>query len=216
MPSRRKATKNAELREESIQRLSQAAFQLIVMKGYHATTLQEIADAAAMTKGAIFFYFTSKERLLLHLLDIAEAHIVDSPDRPSVQRSRHRGRQDHRVFPFRIAARHQTPLRAVVFDPNINRVSSSVRRHRKTDRSHLQSNISRPRRDHRNRSGARRIAKGFGNSRARIHGGRHPRRHDAGVSSPGNRRRAVGACRQNHVPERNQRAAGASSKRANR
>ena len=78
MPSRRKATKNAELREESIQRLSQAAFQLIVMKGYHATTLQEIADAAAMTKGAIFFYFTSKERLLLHLLDIAEAHIVNS------------------------------------------------------------------------------------------------------------------------------------------
>lgn len=74
----RKAAKNAELREDSIQRLSQAAFQLIVMKGYHATTLQEIAEAVGMTKGAIFFYFTSKERLLLHLLDIAEEHIVDS------------------------------------------------------------------------------------------------------------------------------------------
>lgn len=74
----RKAAKNAELREDSIQRLSQAAFQLIVMKGYHATTLQEIAEAVGMTKGAIFFYFTSKERLLLHLLDIAEDHIVNS------------------------------------------------------------------------------------------------------------------------------------------
>jgi AcrR family transcriptional regulator len=78
MSSRKKATKNAKLREDSIQRLSQAAFQLIVMKGYHATTLQEIADAVGMTKGAIFFYFTSKERLLLHLLAVAEAHIVDS------------------------------------------------------------------------------------------------------------------------------------------
>jgi AcrR family transcriptional regulator len=74
----KKAAKNAELREDSIQRLSQAAFQLIVMKGYHATTLQEIAEAVGMTKGAIFFYFTSKERLLLHLLDIAEDHIVNS------------------------------------------------------------------------------------------------------------------------------------------
>lgn len=74
----RKAAKNAELRDDSIQRLSQAAFQLIVMKGYHATTLQEIAEAVGMTKGAIFFYFTSKERLLLHLLDIAEDHIVNS------------------------------------------------------------------------------------------------------------------------------------------
>ncbi len=74
----RKAMKNAELREDSIHRLSQAAFQLIVMKGYHATTLQEIAEAAGMTKGAIFFYFNGKERLLLHLLDVAEQHIVDS------------------------------------------------------------------------------------------------------------------------------------------
>jgi AcrR family transcriptional regulator len=78
MLPRKKVTKNAELREDSIQRLSQAAFQLIVTKGYHATTLREIADAAGMTKGAIFFYFTSKERLLLHLLNIAEVHIVDS------------------------------------------------------------------------------------------------------------------------------------------
>ena len=74
----KKAAKNAELREDSIQRLSQAAFNLIVMKGYHATTLQEIAEAVGMTKGAIFFYFNSKERLLLHLLDIAEENIVSS------------------------------------------------------------------------------------------------------------------------------------------
>ena len=74
----RKENKKALLREDSIQRLSEAAFRLIVAKGYHASTLQEIADGAGLTKGAIFFYFDSKENLLLHLLDLAEKDIVDS------------------------------------------------------------------------------------------------------------------------------------------
>jgi TetR/AcrR family transcriptional regulator, transcriptional repressor for nem operon len=78
MPAAKKINKKAALREESIQRLSDAAFRVIVTKGYHAATLQEIAELVGMTKGAIFFYFASKEKLLLHLLDIAEANIVDS------------------------------------------------------------------------------------------------------------------------------------------
>ncbi len=72
-----KVNKKAQLREESVNRLTQAAFRLIVTKGYHACSLQEIAEAAGLTKGAIFFYFESKENLLLHLLDIAEANIVE-------------------------------------------------------------------------------------------------------------------------------------------
>lgn len=78
LPVDRKPNKKAVLREESIQRLTQAAFRLIVAKGYHACTLHEIAQAAGLTKGAIFFYFESKENLLLRLLDIAEAEIVDT------------------------------------------------------------------------------------------------------------------------------------------
>lgn len=73
---RRKSAKNSALREESIQRLTDAAFRLFVTRGYAATTLQQIADDVGMTKGAIFFYFQSKENLLLHLLDHAERHIV--------------------------------------------------------------------------------------------------------------------------------------------
>jgi AcrR family transcriptional regulator len=72
-----KVNKKALLREESIHRLTQAAFRLIVDKGYQACTLQEIADAAGLTKGAIFFYFESKENLLLRLVDIAETDMVD-------------------------------------------------------------------------------------------------------------------------------------------
>jgi AcrR family transcriptional regulator len=72
-----KAATNLAMREDSINRLSEAAFQLFVSQGYHATSLDEIAQAAGLTKGAIFFYFASKEKLLLQLLDIAERAVVD-------------------------------------------------------------------------------------------------------------------------------------------
>jgi len=88
-----KVNKKAQSREESVNRLTQAAFKLIVTKGYQACSLQEIAEAAGLTKGAIFFYFESKENLLLHLLDIAQANIVDplivhlnDMDRPAPQK----------------------------------------------------------------------------------------------------------------------------------
>jgi AcrR family transcriptional regulator len=79
---RRKPSTNLAMREESIRRLSEAAFRLIVSNGYQATSLNEIAEAAGLTKGAFFFYFSSKENMLLRLLDIVEANIVD----PTIQR----------------------------------------------------------------------------------------------------------------------------------
>lgn len=75
---KRRATPNAVLREDSIQRITEAAFRLFVTRSYAATTLQQIADEVGMTKGAIFFYFQSKENLLLHLLAVAEQSIVTS------------------------------------------------------------------------------------------------------------------------------------------
>src|SRR5690606_5937832 len=74
----RRATPNAVLREDSIHRITEAAFRLFVTRSYAATTLQQIADEVGMTKGAIFFYFQSKENLLLHLLAVAEQSIVTS------------------------------------------------------------------------------------------------------------------------------------------
>ncbi|MBB3952832.1 TetR/AcrR family transcriptional regulator [Aureimonas jatrophae] len=74
----RSENKKTLLREESVRRLTASAVRLIVEKGYHASTLQEIADGAGLTKGAIFFYFDSKENLLLNILDRAEMEIVDT------------------------------------------------------------------------------------------------------------------------------------------
>jgi TetR/AcrR family transcriptional regulator len=45
-----------------------AAFRVFAARGYRAARLEEVADAAGMTKGAIYYYFQSKEDLLRRAL----------------------------------------------------------------------------------------------------------------------------------------------------
>ena len=70
-------TQNQKLRENSLRKIFDAAVRFFVSKGYFATSVEEIATAAGLTKGAVYFYFESKEELLLRLLDIVEENIVD-------------------------------------------------------------------------------------------------------------------------------------------
>ncbi|MBP2471463.1 AcrR family transcriptional regulator [Crossiella equi] len=46
------------------ERLVEAATTLFAEKGYQATSVQEIADAAGVTKGGLYHYFKSKAELL--------------------------------------------------------------------------------------------------------------------------------------------------------
>jgi TetR/AcrR family transcriptional regulator, transcriptional repressor for nem operon len=46
-------------------RLLEAALRVIRTKGYSATTVDDICEAATLTKGAFFHHFTSKEQLAL-------------------------------------------------------------------------------------------------------------------------------------------------------
>lgn len=48
-----------------------------ISKGYDATSVEEIATGAGLTKGAVYFYFKSKANLLQALLNEAEHLIVD-------------------------------------------------------------------------------------------------------------------------------------------
>ncbi len=41
-----------------------AAFRVFAERGYHATRLDEVAEAVGVTKGAIYYYFDGKEDLL--------------------------------------------------------------------------------------------------------------------------------------------------------
>lgn len=62
--------------EDSIPAIKEAAIQLFGAKGYASTSLDEIATAAGFTKGAVYYYFRSKEKLLLDILqDIQERSI---------------------------------------------------------------------------------------------------------------------------------------------
>jgi AcrR family transcriptional regulator len=47
--------------------IARAAIQLFEQKGYHATSVQDIADAVGLQKGSLYHYISSKEELLLKI-----------------------------------------------------------------------------------------------------------------------------------------------------
>lgn len=55
--------KQAEIRE--------AAIALFQQKGYHATSMQDIADAVGLQKGSLYHYISSKEDLLVVIMQDA-------------------------------------------------------------------------------------------------------------------------------------------------
>jgi AcrR family transcriptional regulator len=56
--------KNPDLVEERHHRIVQAATSLFIRKGFHPTTIREIADAANMSMGLLYKYISSKDDVL--------------------------------------------------------------------------------------------------------------------------------------------------------
>ena len=63
----------AESKERTRQRLLAEAQRLFRERGYAATSLEQIAAAAEVTKGAIYGHFASKEDLMISALEAAPA-----------------------------------------------------------------------------------------------------------------------------------------------
>ena len=63
----------AESTQRTRQRLLAEAQRLFRERGYAATSLEQIAEAAEVTKGAIYGHFASKEDLMLSALEAAPA-----------------------------------------------------------------------------------------------------------------------------------------------
>ena len=61
---KRRVVKPTEQRRAEI---LDAALQLFSSKGFHDTTMEEVANSAGVAKGTIYLYFQSKEHLLLAL-----------------------------------------------------------------------------------------------------------------------------------------------------
>jgi AcrR family transcriptional regulator len=76
MKKRKKRLKNSEHRELSMAAVMAAAEFLFVTQGYAGTTTERIGDLAGLTKGSVYFYYGSKEGVLLELLNRVHANVL--------------------------------------------------------------------------------------------------------------------------------------------
>jgi AcrR family transcriptional regulator len=65
----RKRLSRGESRRLTRERLLDAAADAFAVRGYHGASLEEIAEAAGFSRGAVYSNFTGKEDLFLALLD---------------------------------------------------------------------------------------------------------------------------------------------------
>ena len=77
----------ARKRRQTRQRLAEAGLRLFLAQGYEETTLDQIAEAAGVSRRSIFHYFGQKEDILLAWKSglgeaIAAAILSESPDHP--------------------------------------------------------------------------------------------------------------------------------------
>jgi AcrR family transcriptional regulator len=66
---KRKRKTQAERREETRELVLAAAARVFAKRGFHATSLDAIAEEAGFSRGAVYYNFTDKEELFLELLD---------------------------------------------------------------------------------------------------------------------------------------------------
>jgi AcrR family transcriptional regulator len=66
---KRKRKTQAERREETRELVLTAAARVFAKRGFHATSLDAIAEEAGFSRGAVYYNFADKEELFLELLD---------------------------------------------------------------------------------------------------------------------------------------------------
>ena len=63
--------------ETTMNRLVQQAMRLFLEKGYHGTSIDDITQAAGLTKGALYWHFKGKEDLLKKIVDEFEKRFLN-------------------------------------------------------------------------------------------------------------------------------------------
>ena len=61
----------------TMDRILQQAMRLFLEKGYHGTSIDEITQAAELTKGALYWHFRSKQDLLKRIIKEHETRFLD-------------------------------------------------------------------------------------------------------------------------------------------
>jgi AcrR family transcriptional regulator len=75
-PAQKRSVRKRDQSEESIDKILSSALNLMVTHGFGATTVDEIARSAGLTKGAVYFHFESKTAILMALLDSIEKLLI--------------------------------------------------------------------------------------------------------------------------------------------
>ncbi len=68
-PNTKKRLTREEVKQQTRKNLLEAAITVFGQKGFHGASIDDIAEAAGYTKGAVYTHFASKDELYLALLD---------------------------------------------------------------------------------------------------------------------------------------------------
>jgi len=62
---------NEQMRAEAMAKITRAALEVFAEYGYHGTTMEQIRQVSGLSKGLVYHYFPSKEKIYIHLIDSA-------------------------------------------------------------------------------------------------------------------------------------------------
>src|ERR1700676_83130 len=92
--SPKKEGRRERKRLETLRRIAETGLKLFIANGYEATTLEAIAEAAGISRRTFFYYFKSKEEILLAWQGggfeeaICPAMLGESPNQPPLAAAR--------------------------------------------------------------------------------------------------------------------------------
>lgn len=75
MPRTKK--ENARIRQMTKEKIRTAAMEFFIKRGYHATSISEIAKHAGISKGLLYNYYKGKEQLLAAMVEIRIGEVVE-------------------------------------------------------------------------------------------------------------------------------------------
>jgi AcrR family transcriptional regulator len=62
---------NEQMRSDAMAKITKAALEVFAGYGYHGATMAHIMQVSGLSKGLVYHYFPSKEKIFLHLIDTA-------------------------------------------------------------------------------------------------------------------------------------------------
>ena len=62
---------NEKMRADAMAKITKAALEVFAEYGYHGATMEQIMKVSGLSKGLVYHYFPSKEKIFFHLVDTA-------------------------------------------------------------------------------------------------------------------------------------------------